>query len=152
MSKKKEKFRDIWVNQTTLGRTFNMSAVAIGKKLKELELRQADGKPTEKALSEGYCTSTPLQDGTLFLLWHKGKVKQLLQGAGLQQLSEKEIRCKEIAEAIMEAERLDNEGEDKLAYMLYDDIRSEIKDDNIPIINRFLKEMGSKQQIDKSDE
>ena len=65
-NKKKEKFSDIWVNQTTLGRTFNMSAVAIGKKLKELELRQADGKPTDKAISEGYCTFTPLKDGTPF--------------------------------------------------------------------------------------
>ena len=85
-------------------------------------------------------------------LWHKGKVKQLLQGAGLQQLSEKEMHCKEMARVIMEVERLDNKGEDKAAYLLYDSIRSEIKRDNIPIINRFLQEMGSKQQLGEDDE
>ena len=46
MSKKQKKFRDIWVNQTTLGKAFNLSAVAIGKKLKEQQLREADGNPT----------------------------------------------------------------------------------------------------------
>ena len=95
MSKKHEKFRDIWVNQTMLGKALDLSAVSIGKKLKELELRQADGTPTEKALSEGYCTATPLKDGTPFFLWHKKKVKQLLQTGGLQPLSEQEIRCRE---------------------------------------------------------
>ena len=38
VSKKEEKFRDIWVNQGALGKALNLSAVVIGKKLKELEL------------------------------------------------------------------------------------------------------------------
>lgn len=66
MSKKKPKFSDIWINQTNLGKQFNLSAVAIGKKLKEMGLREASGAPSTKALEEGYCKSTPLKDGTPF--------------------------------------------------------------------------------------
>ncbi|HKF38352.1 MAG TPA: hypothetical protein VKB35_15755 [Ktedonobacteraceae bacterium] len=43
-----------------------MSAIAMGKKLKELGLRAEDGNPTAQALCQGYCTPTPLKDGTLF--------------------------------------------------------------------------------------
>jgi len=149
MSGKQEKFRDIWVNQTMLGKAFNLSAVAIGKKLKELELRQADGTPTEKALSEGYCTATPLKDGTPFFLWHKKKVKQLLQTDGLQPLSEQEIRCRELAKDLIDAEHLSDQGQDKAAYLMYDSIHDEIKSSDIAMINHFLRKLGSKQQLDE---
>lgn len=148
MSQKQEKFRDIWVNQSTLGKAFNLSAIAIGKKLKELELRQADGTPTTKAISEGYCTSTPLKDGTPFFLWHKGKVKQLLQTSGLQSLSEQELRCKELAEQLIEAEHLSDQGQDKLGYMMYDSVYDEMEPGDISVINRFLKELGPMQQLE----
>jgi hypothetical protein len=49
MSKKNKKLRDIWINQSGLGKEFSMSAIAIGKKLKEVGLRQPDGAPTSKA-------------------------------------------------------------------------------------------------------
>ena len=149
MSKKQEKFRDIWVNQSTLGKAFNLSAVAIGKKLKELELRQADGTPTAKALSEGYCKATPLKDGTPFFMWHQAKVKSLLQSSGLQSLSEREMRCKELAESVIEAERLFDQGQDKVAYMIQDEVYDQMKPGDIPVINRFLKELGSKQQLEE---
>jgi len=148
MSQKKEKFRDVWVNQSTLGKAFNLSAVAIGKKLKELELRQTDGTPTTKALSEGYCRATPLKDGTPFFLWHKEKVKHLLQASGLQSLSEQELRCKELAGRLIEAERLSNQGQDKVAYMMQDSVYDEMEPGDLPLINRFLKELGSTQQLE----
>ncbi len=47
------KFADVWVNQTTLGKQFGLSAIAMGKKLKELGLRSDDGNPTTLALSNG---------------------------------------------------------------------------------------------------
>jgi hypothetical protein len=152
MSEKKEKFRDIWVNQSTLGQAFNLSAVAIGKKLKALELRQADGTPTEKALSEGYCTATPLKDGTPFFLWHKEKVKGLLQAGGLKSLSEQEMRCKELAESLIEAERLFDRGQDKVAYMIQDGVHDEMRPGDMPVINRFLQELGSKLQLGDEQE
>lgn len=150
MGKEQERFRDIWVNQTTLGKSFNMSAVAIGKKLKELELRQANGAPTEKALTEGYCRSTPMKDGTPFFLWHKKKVKTLLQGNDLHSLSEQEIRCKELAESIIEAEQLLDEGQDKLGFMIRDSVYDDVKPGDIPLINRFLQEMGFSHQLEET--
>lgn len=149
MSKKQERFRDIWVNQTTLGSLFNLSAVSMGKKLKELRLRGPDGTPTEKALSEGYCRATPLKDGTPFFMWHKKRVKSLLQTSGLQPLSEREVRCKELAESLIEAELLFDQGQDKLAYMMQDSVYEEMKPGDISVINRFLKELGSTQQLEE---
>jgi len=151
MSKKKqEKFRDIWVNQTTLGKQFNLSAVAIGKKLKEQGLREAEGKPTDKALSEGYCRETPLKDGTPFFLWHKAKVADLLREDGLKSLTAQELRCRELAQRFIEAECLLERGDDKLAYFMQDDIESEIQPGDILFINRFLKELGSSQQLEEN--
>ncbi len=98
MGKKKPKFSDIWVNQTTLGKQFGLSAVAIGKKLKELGLRSEDGKPTEQALSEEFCKSTPLKDGTPFFMWNKQKVAGLMQDAGHQKLDPKEVKARELAD------------------------------------------------------
>jgi hypothetical protein len=74
MSKKHLRFRDLWVNQTELGRHFGMSAVAIGKKLREVGLRTEQKEPSERAKTEGYCRFTPMKDGTPFYLWNKEKV------------------------------------------------------------------------------
>lgn len=98
MGKKKQKFSDVWVNQTTLGKQFGLSAVAIGKKLKELGLRSFDGKPTEQALSDEYCKSTPLKDGTPFFMWNKYKVAELMQTNGHQKLDSQEIKARELAD------------------------------------------------------
>src|SRR6266700_3870847 len=143
MGKKQEKFREIWVNQSRLGEEFNMSAIAIGKKLKALGLREADGTPTLKAQQEGYCTATPLKDGTPFFLWHRENVKAILQTNGLQSLNEQEMHCKELAERLIEAERLFDQGQDKIASIMQDSISDEMESDDIPVINRFLKELGS---------
>lgn len=148
MSKKEEKFKDIWVNQSTLGKAFNVSAISIGKKLKELELRQADGTPTAKAISEGYSRAAPLKDGTPFFLWHKRKVKHLFQANGLHSVSEQELRCKELAELLIEAERLSDQGQDKVAYMMQDSVYDEMEPGDLPVVNRFLKELGSTQQLE----
>jgi hypothetical protein len=151
MYKKKEKFRDIWVNQSILGREFNMSAVAIGKKLKELGLRQADATPTEKAFAENFCISTPLKDGTPFYLWHKAKVRALLQSTGIQPANPQELRCREFAENIIRAERLSDEGQDKLAYVFYGEFSHEIRRADVPLINLFLKESGTRHRLSEND-
>lgn len=148
MSKNKQKFSDIWVNQTTLGKKFNLSAVAIGKKLKELGLREANGNPSTKALEEGFCKATPLKDGTSFFMWHKSKVAELLKFGGLQSLTEQEIRCKELAETLIEANRLSERGDDQIACMMEDEVYEQMRSADIPLVNRFLKELGSEQQIE----
>ncbi|NJL67823.1 MAG: hypothetical protein HC894_15705 [Microcoleus sp. SM1_3_4] len=87
------------MNQTALGKQFGLSAVAIGKKLKELGLRGENGKPTDRALSEEYCKSTPLKDGTPFFMWHKKKVSELMQDSGQEKLNSQEVKVRELADA-----------------------------------------------------
>ena len=87
MEKKgQHKFTDVWANQTTLGKRFGLSAIAMGKKLKELGLRAEDGNPTAQALAGGYCTSTPLKDGTPFFMWNRRQVEELMRVHGYQRL------------------------------------------------------------------
>lgn len=72
MSKSGNKFKSTWKNQKEIGLIYGRSAVAVGKALIELGLRDAVTKsPTSLALSEGIAQSTPLRDGTQFYLWHK---------------------------------------------------------------------------------
>ena len=99
MSKKKTKFSDIWVNQTVLGKQFGLSAIAMGKQLKELGLRSNEtGTPTQEAIDNGFCKSTPLKDGTPFFMWNKAKVAELMQAKGHQKLDTQEIKSCELAD------------------------------------------------------
>ena len=82
-----------------------MSAIAIGKKLKEVGLRTPDGQPTPKALEEGFCQSTRLKDGTPFYMWHKHKVAELLKDKGLQKLSVTEVKARKLAEEYIRADK-----------------------------------------------
>ncbi|MGK7874603.1 MAG: hypothetical protein AB4426_15245 [Xenococcaceae cyanobacterium] len=149
---KKKRFRDIWVNQTTLGRQFNMSAIAMGKKLKELGLREPDGKPTQRAIDEEFCRSTPLKDGKSFYMWHKTKVTELLKQSDSQGLSPQEIRCRELAENLIQADKVYQNAksgmEEKGAILWLEQIESEIREADKPLVNNFLKELGSKLQLD----
>jgi ribonuclease HI len=77
------RFRDNWANQTELGRRFGMSPAQLGRALKELGLRDQGGIATPQALEGGYCTSTPLRNGTPFFMWHIERVSRLLTDNGL---------------------------------------------------------------------
>ncbi len=100
MGKKgRQKFTDVWANQTKLGKQFGWSSIAMGKKLKELKLRGENGNPTEQALSEGYCTSTPLKDGTPFFMWNSQKIEELMRERGYQRLDQQEIKARELADS-----------------------------------------------------
>jgi ribonuclease HI len=71
-------FRDTWGNQTVLGKQLGLTAIEVGRKLRESGLRDASGKATEYALSSNLAKSTPLRDGTPFFLWHIEKVSAFL--------------------------------------------------------------------------
>lgn len=102
MSKKnRQKWTDVWANQTTLGKQFGLSAPAMGKKLKELGLRGENGHPTEQALSEGYCVSTPLKDGTPFFRWNRQKTAELMRMHGYAQLDPQEVSARALADRWM---------------------------------------------------
>jgi hypothetical protein len=97
--KHRQKFTDMWANQTTLGKQYGLSPVTMGKKLKELGLRDEDGNPTILALDNGYCTPTPLKDGTSFYMWNRQQVEELMQAHGYQRLDPQEVKARELAES-----------------------------------------------------
>jgi hypothetical protein len=132
-----QKFTDIWATQTNLGHYFQMSARALGQKLVELGLRQYDEikreyVPTEKAITEGYCKSTPLKDGTPFYMWHKEKVEALLTATtGKKPLSKADAENRELALEIIKLERASESSNssdsergtnEKLAILTWDNI------------------------------
>ena len=64
------KFKAIWKNQKEIGIIYGKSAIAVGKALIKLGLRDAQTKaPTEIAITDGIAKSTPLKDGIAFYLW-----------------------------------------------------------------------------------
>jgi hypothetical protein len=70
-----------------------------GQKLKELGLRGEDGNPTTLALGNGYCTPTPLKDGTPFFMWNRQQVEELMQAHGYHRLDPREVKARELAES-----------------------------------------------------
>ncbi|HEY7358865.1 MAG TPA: hypothetical protein VH590_20420 [Ktedonobacterales bacterium] len=141
---KRSTFANTWVNQTELGKHFGISAVAVGKKLAELGLRGADRQPTEKAVAEGFCRSTPLKDGTPFFLWNKKKVSALLRSSGAQQLSQEDAEAYETARELIALDKEANEtGIDKLFYIFLDEISTK----DYPRINHWLGQLGSKIRL-----
>jgi hypothetical protein len=144
---KQKKFRDIWLNQTNLGARFGISAVQVGRKLREVGLRDDEGQPRPETLKAGYCRPTPLRDGTPFFLWNGDLVAERFKAAGLVERSPQEMQAQELAEQYLEAQELWNNGRDKVAGMIWDDLYREIKEADIALINRCLEEMGSKERL-----
>jgi hypothetical protein len=124
------------IRKTDVGKNFGISAIAVGKILIEAELKDPSTKlATEHALSEGYAKSTPLKDGTPYFMWNIEKIRPLISKEH-QPLSRVDFWVNEVRNRIKEAEKLDEDGNDKLAIMLYDsryeevpkDIKEEVKE------------------------
>jgi hypothetical protein len=73
-------------------------------------------------------------------------VKHLLQANSLQPLSKQEIRGKEWAEYLRDAEPFADERQGKVACMMVDSVYDELEPGDLPVINRFLHKPGSAQQ------
>ena len=84
MTKRKNSFAKKYRSLTDLGAVFNLSAIAVGKKLVEIGVRNADGSPTEKFLEEGLAVSTPLKNGTPHFRWHFHRCRELLVQNGVK--------------------------------------------------------------------
>jgi hypothetical protein len=73
------KFKDIWKTQKQIGEIYGKSAIAVGKALVQLELRDENTKsPTSQALTTGFAKSTRTKDGTVFYLWQIEKTSEKL--------------------------------------------------------------------------
>ena len=128
MSKGK-KFNQIWSNQTNLGKRFGLSAIAVGKLLVEEGLKDQKTKSaTEKAIKEGYAKDTPLKDGTPYFMWNIEKVRPLIE-KDHKPLSKVDYWVNEVRRTVREAEGLAREGQDKIAYMIYDSAYDDVPKD-----------------------
>ena len=127
----RQKFAGVWANQTTLGKQFGLSAIAMGKKLKELGLRGEDGNPTTQALGQGYCTPTPLKDGTPFYMWNRQQVEELMQAHDYKDSTHRRQKARELAESWVQVHRQWQEAiwgvEEELLIEEAQDIKKEAK-------------------------
>lgn len=138
------RFRDVWATQTQLGQEFNLSAVAIGKRLVQWGLRGEDKRPTEGAIRDGFCHAAPLRDGQEFYLWHRERIRALLQAEGLAPLTRDEQEAREIAQSIVHCERHPEDPlADKMIRLTLDDTPRRL----FPLVNRFLAEAGSTTRL-----
>lgn len=145
---KKKRFKYVWVNQTNLGREFNMSSIAIGKYLIKEKLKESGtGFATDKAVNEGYATLTPLKDGTKFYMWNKERVSGLLKQEH-QPATEVEKCYADVIKTLKEI-RLDDEGRDKEAYMYFDCFWDEIPKDIRPQLKEMLKNSEFKEMFNE---
>ncbi len=135
MSKKK-KFKDKWSSQTNLGKKFGISAIKVGKILLEYGLKDEETKEaTKKALDEGYAKLTPLKDGRNYYMWSIEKVERIL-AKKQDSLSEIDYWVHEVKEILEKANKLSEEGQDKISVLMceaaYDEvpkaIRGEVKE------------------------
>ena len=131
MAKRKNKFKSIWKNQKELGLIYGQSAIAVGKALVELGLKDPDSKEaTQISLEEGFAKSTPLGDGTPFFLWHKQKVCQdldHLEGWSRQSQEERDLQkwTSEYISSVKKALKADEKGEHHVIVEgFYDEARS----------------------------
>ncbi len=116
----KKKFKDIWMNQTEIGKYFNVSSIEIGKKLIEYDLRDPKTKKaTEKALKEEFAIETPLKDGTYFCMWNKNKIISLFSH-DMKVISEEQRYINEAIKCKKEIDDLSDRGQDKIAAIAWD--------------------------------
>ena len=99
----REKFSQTWLTLTDLGALFGKSAREMSFYLEQLGLRTFDSYhrqylPTKQAQLQGWCTPTRSRRKSLFYLWHKQKVSELLQEkASLQLLDEEDVEARKLA-------------------------------------------------------
>jgi len=126
---KPKRFRDIWANQTDLGKKYGLSAVAVGNLLKAAGLKdRATGDATPRALDEGFAVATPLQDGKPFFMWNVEKIGGLI-AADHEPLSKVDYWVREVEDSLAHAETLFSEGHDKVAFLIVDDLYAGVPKD-----------------------
>ena len=141
----KKKFNDIWSNQTNLGKRFGISAIQVGEILIKHGLKSAKTKEaTKKALDSGYAKSTPLKDGTPYYMWNIQMIQSLLKES-YEMLSEVGYWVNEVKTIFQEADRLTEEGQDKLACFIadsaYDEVPKKIRKEVKKIVENFFNDV-----------
>jgi hypothetical protein len=123
------RFRDLWINQTELGKRFGVSAVEVGKILAERGLKDSATKQaTPKAIAEGYAKATPLGDGTPFFMWNSQKVTGQISKT-CEPLTKIDRYAKEAAQQLKEIDEMWARGEDKMASLMQDVMFEDVPQD-----------------------
>lgn len=117
---KKKKFGDKYASMTVIGKQVGLSSREVGKKLKEIGLREQNGEPTKEALDSGLAVSTPLKEGTKHYMWDRGAVVKKLGASGMVDTSPEAKRffhVKRVAQEALDMVRFDENDPmaDKLA-------------------------------------
>ena len=78
-----------FVTQTLLGRRFGMSAIKVGKILKQFNYRLPNGEPSSLAWNEGIVEERYLEEKPEipFWVWDEDRTAEILQDAGLKEVS-----------------------------------------------------------------
>ncbi|QEL17850.1 hypothetical protein [Limnoglobus roseus] len=71
-----------FITMTALGSVYGINAQDVGRKLKALGLRTDDGRPSHRALDEGFVQEKLLEFGGSHWLWNEQKACGVLDGAG----------------------------------------------------------------------
>lgn len=76
---------EVFLSLTELGKLYGVSSPQIGKRLKQVDLRTQDNKPSPRAFKEGFVAQRgSTQPGTYFWVWHTEKTLKVLTGAGFK--------------------------------------------------------------------
>jgi hypothetical protein len=75
---------DEYLNQTALGRLFDVSSHVIGRWLEQVQLRGPDQRPTPTAIQGGFTKTVPTSrhEGIAYFVWHAEKTIRVLEKAG----------------------------------------------------------------------
>jgi hypothetical protein len=143
----KNNFRKTWRTLTELGQEFGVSAVKFGNLLKQHELREKDGEPTQNAKEGGFFEKIVPNDGKPYYLWHRDKTVEFLEHQGVEKngVSSKEAskttEVRKLAPEWIEAQRLDDEGS-KLGYIMACELEPEIKRIGVDLVQSQLNKLG----------
>ena len=82
------KYKIEYMNMVDLGRLFGVSSHQIGKWLKDLGLRRANGTPSTTAYQQKLVSFSYEQWGTYNAVWHVDRVVRILEHADHQQVAD----------------------------------------------------------------
>jgi len=144
---KKNNFRKTWRTLTELGQEFGVSAIKFGKILKEHGLREEYGEPTQLSKNGEFVHEIIPKGGKSYFLWHRKNTSEYLISKGVEKskLTNQDplIEGLKLARSYIEAQKLDQEG-DKLGYLMFSEMVSEIKKIGLNEFNTALKVIGYK--------
>jgi len=157
----KNSFRNKWRTMTEIGQLFGLSARKIGSELKRIGLREENGEPTKYAKENNFCHEVVPKDYPSYWLWKGNETEEYLKKSGLKKtdksVSKKDSlvlsQVKQIYNYYLEAEKEWEEGNDKMARLMNEVIKDEIKEKKITneMFQKLLRTLNTKRHLKIED-